>query len=457
MAGISFELRRVLRKGTITAIVEAFGYSLALSSGPYIITILSLIVSSLLYYRYSGDALSITRFQVSVTYLIALSLIYSGFGQLVFTRYVADRIFEREYYRLMPNLLGLLTIFMASAFLISLPLSIYFFAREAGYSYVLIFSLTFTVLVGLWLVNIVLVGLKRYKFILLSFALAYLTFFLIGYVLSSFGLNGLMVAFFLSQSLLFLMLLAYFIYNNLSDRIIEFDFLNKERVFVSLIFVGFFYNLAIWIDKFVFWFNTATSTPVLGPLRYSIVYDIPMFLAYLAIAPGMSALFIKIEVEFSYWYQRYYDAIINGLSLRKIYNYGDELIESGRSALFEIARVQGIFNIVLILFEKPIFTLFNIPFIYIPLFHVLLFGTFFQLLLISVISMLFYFDRRKETLITVFVFFVLNFLLSYASIKLGPYFYGYGFVISAFISFLVALILLRRFLHGIHYYTFMFV
>ncbi|RMH00668.1 MAG: hypothetical protein D6699_07460 [Aquificota bacterium] len=211
MAGISFELRRVLRKGTITAIVEAFGYSLALSSGPYIITILSLIVSSLLYYRYSGDALSITRFQVSVTYLIALSLIYSGFGQLVFTRYVADRIFEREYYRLMPNLLGLLTIFMASAFLISLPLSIYFFAREAGYSYALIFSLTFTVLVGLWLVNIVLVGLKRYKFILLSFALAYLTFFLIGYVLSSFGLNGLMVAFFLSQSLLFLMLLAYFI------------------------------------------------------------------------------------------------------------------------------------------------------------------------------------------------------------------------------------------------------
>ncbi|MFN3869921.1 MAG: exopolysaccharide Pel transporter PelG [Aquificaceae bacterium] len=457
MAGISFELRRTLKKGTITAIFKAFGYSLALSSGPYIITILSLIVSSLFYYKTIGDKTPITAFQVSVTYLMAFSLIYSGFGQLVFTRYIADRIFERQYYRLMPNLLGLLTIFMTSAFLISLPLSVYFFAKEAGYVYSLIFSLTFTVLVGLWLVNIVLIGLKRYRFVLLSFAIAYLGFFFLGHVLSIHGLKGLMFSFFLSQSLLFLMLLSYYIYNNLSDKIVEFDFLNKNRIFPSLIFAGFFYNLAIWVDKFVFWFNKETSIQALGPLRYSIVYDIPMFLAYLAIAPGMAALFIKIEVEFSYWYQRYYDAIINGLSLRKIYNYGDELIESARSALFEIARVQGIFNIFLILLEEPLFSLFNLPLVYIPLFHVLLFGTYFQLLLMSVIAMLFYFDRRKEALTTVFAFFAFNLLLSQITIILGPYYYGYGFVLSTFISFLIAIIFLRRFLHGIHYYTFMFV
>ncbi|MFN3947868.1 MAG: exopolysaccharide Pel transporter PelG, partial [Aquificaceae bacterium] len=144
MAGISFELRRTLKKGTITAIFKAFGYSLALSSGPYIITILSLIVSSLFYYKATGDKTSITIFQMSVTYLMAFSLIYSGFGQLVFTRYVADRIFERQYYRLMPNLFGLLIIFMTSAFFISFPLSVYFFVKEAGYFYSFIFSLTFT-------------------------------------------------------------------------------------------------------------------------------------------------------------------------------------------------------------------------------------------------------------------------------------------------------------------------
>ncbi len=457
MAGISFELRRTLRKGTITSILEAFGYSLALSSGPYIITILSLIVSSLLYYKNIGDKTSITAFQASVTYLMAFSLIYSGFGQLVFTRYVADRIFERQYYRLMPNLFGLLIIFMSSAFLLSLPLSLYFFSRDAGYFYSLMFSLTFVVLVGLWLVNIVLVGLKRYKFILFSFAIAYSVFFLLGYILSFYGLNGLMLSFFISQSLLFLLLLSYYIYKNPSEKITEFDFLNKDRIFVSLVFVGFFYNLAIWTDKFVFWFNKETSTQVLGPLRYSVVYDVPIFLAYLAIAPGMAALFIKVEVEFSDIYEKYYSAVTNGLTLQKIYTYGDELIESARSALFEIARIQGIFNIALILFEEPIFTLFNLPLLYIPLFHVLLFGTYFQLLLISAIAMLFYFDRRKEALAIAFVFFAFNLLLSQISIILGPYYYGYGFVLSAFISFIISLILLRRFLHGIHYYTFMFI
>ncbi|MFN3947720.1 MAG: exopolysaccharide Pel transporter PelG [Aquificaceae bacterium] len=302
-----------------------------------------------------------------------------------------------------------------------------------------------------------LVGLKRYKFVLISFAVVYVIFFVLGYILSVYGLNGLLLSFFISQILLFLLLISYYIYNNLSNTILEFDFLNKNRIFLSLVFTGFFYNLGVWVDKFVFWFNKETSIQALGPLRYSIVYDIPMFLAYLAIAPGMAALFIKIEVEFSYWYQRYYDAIINGLSLRKIYNYGDELIESARSALFEIARVQGIFNIFLILLEEPLFSLFNLPLLYIPLFHVLLFGTYFQLLLMSVIAMLFYFDRRKEALTTVFAFFAFNLLLSQITIILGPYYYGYGFVLSTFISFLIAIIFLRRFLHGIHYYTFMFV
>ncbi|MFN3472388.1 MAG: exopolysaccharide Pel transporter PelG [Aquificaceae bacterium] len=75
----------------------------------------------------------------------------------------------------------------------------------------------------------------------------------------------------------------------------------------------------------------------------------------------------------------------------------------------------------------------------------------------SVVAMLFYFDRRKEALVTTFVFFAFNLLLSQISIILGPYYYGYGFVFSAFISFIISIILLRRFLHGIHYYTFMFI
>ena len=52
---------------------------------------------------------------------------------------------------------------------------------------------------------------------------------------------------------------------------VAFDFLDRRQVFVSLLLTGLCYNLGIWIDKFIFWFNPSTSDLVIGPLRASIL------------------------------------------------------------------------------------------------------------------------------------------------------------------------------------------
>lgn len=455
MAGIGFELRKALRKDTLTSIFKAFGYSLALSSGPYIISILSLILVHVMSFDVIKNDKVLIQFQVSVTYLIAFSLIFTGLSQLVFTRYTADRLFEKDYNRILPNFNGILILNMAPAFLISLLFSLVFLSDEAGYTYCLFFSLTFTILTGIWIVNIILTSLKSYKFILFSFVTGYALFVSLAYVLADRGLDGLMISYFIGQAVLFLMLLFYFIYLNYSNKIVEFDFLKKNRVYISLIFTGFFYNLGLWADKFVFWFNDLTGTPVLGPLRYSIVYDIPIFLAYLAIAPGMAVFFLKLEGEFALYYERYYEAVVSGMTLKKIYQFGDEMISSARAVIIDTVRIQGIFNIIVILFDEFLFELFKLPNIYLPIFRILLFGTYLQLIMLSVFAMFFYLDRRKEALILAASFTVLNFALSSVSINLGPYFFGYGFTVSIFITVVVSLIMLRRFLHEVHYHTFM--
>ena len=68
-------------------------------------------------------------------------------------------------------------------------------------------------------------------------------------------------------------------------QLVSFAFLGRKS-FLSLALTGFFYNLGVWVDKFVFWANPLVSDPVIGPLRASIIYDIPIFLAYLSIVPG---------------------------------------------------------------------------------------------------------------------------------------------------------------------------
>lgn len=455
MAGISLELKKMFEKKSLLSIFTAFGYSFALSSGPYFITILSLILVNFL--AVDGaikDSKELVQFQVSVTYIIAFSLILNGFTNLYLIRFLADRAFEKKYEAIVPNIFGAISINMSVGFIISLPFAMFFIAPYASYYYALSFAFCFTVFMGIWTVNTILTGFKNYKYILFSFVFSYGIFIPLSYILFSKGLTGLMFAFTLSNILLFTFLISYLVVNYYSHSIISFDFI-KEKKYRSLIFTGFFYNLGLWADKLVFWFNPYTNTPALGPLKYSVVYDIPIFLAYLSMAPGISGMFLKVEWEFSYYYERYYNAIRSGAVLEKIYLYGDELINSARNVIVDVLRIQAIFVIFILITQKLIFQLFKLPKVYIPLFDILLIGTSMQVSLLGVLALIFYINRLKDALVVTGFFAFTNLVFSFISIYLGPYFYGYGFNLSVILTSLLGIICLRRILHEIHYWTFM--
>jgi uncharacterized membrane protein len=73
----------------------------------------------------------------------------------------------------------------------------------------------------------------------------------------------------------------------------------------------------------------------------------------------------------------------------------------------------------------------------------------------SVVTILFYLDKRKEILLLSISVFVLNTLLTLLSVKLGVFFYGYGFGIAFFITSVMAIIFLNNTFKRLHYETFM--
>ncbi len=454
MAGIGFELRSILRERKLTSVLTAFGYSAMLSSGPYFVSILSIIFAGWLAYTFVEDKVLVRQFQVSVTYLIAFSLIYTGASQLVFTRYISDVIFVKEFRRIMPNFAGVVVLNMITGFLVCLGFVVYAF-RDQGYLYAILFLFSFTTLCGVWMTTILLTSLKNYKYILLSFSAGYGVFVLLSYFLVNYGLNGLMFSFLAGQAVLFALLAGYTMHSFRSEMLLEFDFTNLKKIYPSLVLTGFFYNMGVWADKFVFWLNGSTSQSVVGPLRASVLYDIPVFLAYLTMAPGMASLFLKLEGEFAEIYDRYYKAVREGATLDKLYDLGDEVVDSARTLVLDVMRIQAIGLIFVFLFEVVIFRFFGLSLVYIPLFNVLSIGTFLQLLFIAILSLAFYFDRRREAFLMSLAFVLLNLSLSQLSILLGPYYYGYGFVVSLFVSNIMGIVLLRRFLYEIHYQTFM--
>jgi uncharacterized membrane protein len=455
MAGIGFEIRKILRDKSIFSIVKAFSYAGVVSSGPWIISMISILISGYVAKCYFKDSKIGVNFALMVTYLIALSLILTSFSQLSFTRYVSDVLFKKEDQKVLPNTIGviILNIIMGFFFIIPFSISIYFDTRD--FMLAIVFESTFIVLCALWIVNIVLTGLKNYKYITFSFLISYGLIVVLIMIFGKKGLYFFMFSFFVGQSILLFLLMGLMFREFKSDKLVSFDFV--KDIYKDLIFIGFFLNASIWIDKFLFWYNPYISVKGIGILRYSPIYDYPIFLAYLSIAPAMAIFLLRIETDFAFYYDKYFSAAREGGTLKELYIYANEMIESARMGFSEILRIQIIVDFLLVFFSKQIFSFFKIPIVYVPLFIVDLVGTTLQIFFMSIITILFYLDKRKEILFLVLLLFVLNFSLTLVSQYLGPFYYGYGAAISYLIVSVLGLVFLNKSFKRLHYETFMLI
>ena len=105
MAGIGFELRELLSataSGGWCAPTPTPGSS---APGPWVLSILGVMGIGVLSVG-PVAAVEVRQFLVSVTYLMAGSLILTGALQLTFTRFIADRLFDKDERSVLPNLLG---------------------------------------------------------------------------------------------------------------------------------------------------------------------------------------------------------------------------------------------------------------------------------------------------------------------------------------------------------------
>ena len=455
MAGIGFELKRALKEDRLLSIAKVYGYSALLSSGPWVISIIAILFVGFLDVITMKLNGKIIQYQIVVTYAIALasSMVVTGFLQLAYTRYVADEIYAGRDYELLPSYFGVLVVSWILGFIFIVPLAFYVFPKQSNFFLIGSIS-TFLVLSGVWISNILAASLKYYKSVLGAFALSYGVIIILSVYYGS-SLDGLVFIFFIGNSILFLVLMTLITKSYESSRLISFKFFNGKRFYWSLGFAGLFYNLGVWADKFVFWYHPLTGQVILGKLHASIVYDLPVFLAYLSILPGMAVLFYRIEADFSEKYELYFDAVTNGGRLDTIRRYRKEMTQIVRLTIRDVIVVQAIINIILFVMADKIFKVLNIPLLYIGLFHILTIGAQLQLGFLSVLAILYYIDRRIPAMWLSLAFLILNGGLTLLTIYLGPYSYGYGYTVSLLIVFIIGLVIVRKKFLDFDYETFM--
>ncbi|NWB83907.1 MULTISPECIES: exopolysaccharide Pel transporter PelG [Pseudomonas] len=453
MAGIGFELRKILSRDSYTATLHAYVYAGLISSGPWVLSILSVMLVGVISLGLVVPEVLIRQFLITVTYLMATSLILTGGLQLFFTRFVSDRLFERKYEQILPNLVGVLLLVTLGSGLLGIILLATLFDQPLVYR--LLTLANFVVLCNLWLVIIFLSGMKAYNRILVVMLAGYALMVGSAFFLRYLGMEGLLLALLLGHSTLLFLFLYDILREYRAEKLVAFDFLDRRQVFVSLLLTGLCYNLGIWIDKLIFWFNPDTSSQVIGPMRASILYDLPIFLAYLAIIPGMAVFLVRIETDFAEWYDRLFRAVRDGETLRHIASLKAEMTFSIRQGLLEICKVQGLTVVLLFLFGPRLLEWLGMSSYYLPLFYIDLIGVSIQVVFMAILNVFFYLDKRAIVLELCLLFVVLNAALTFLSLYLGPSFFGYGFTFSLLACVLLGLARLSTALDDLEYETFM--
>ncbi len=455
MAGIGFELRKILKEDRLLSLAKVYGYSAILSSGPWVISIVAILLVGFLNLAHLGEVKDAFRFQVVITYAIALasSLIITGILQLPFTRYVADLIFQEREDEVLPSYFGAIILAWGLGIIFIVPVYIWVFEGLPP-SLIIGAVLTFMILCGVWISSILAASLKYYVSVVWAYLLSY-AFIVIASYLFGDSIQMLLFIFFTGNSFLFIILMTLIIKSYPSTIFLKIDFFLEKNFYWTLGIAGLTYNLGAWIDKFIFWYHPSTGSAVIGKLHASVVYDMPIFLAYFSILPGMAIFFFRLEADFAEKYDLYYDAVRNGGTLDLIKEYRDEMSMIIRQSIREILIVQGITDVVMFLTAPIIFDWLNISVIYLGLFYILAIGAMLQLAFMSILAILYYLDRRKPAMWLCIAFFFLNGILTLLSIDMGTAMYGYGYTVSLLIVFSLSAIVIRNEMKRLNYETFM--
>ena len=454
MAGIGFELRKILKRDNLLSMLQAYGFAALISSGPWVLSIVGILIIGILSFTIVVPQFMIVQFQVSVTYIIAGSLILTGPFQLAFTRFTADRLFEKRQDVILTNYHAVALSVTLIGGLLGLLCIIFLFPDQSVLYRLLLLS-AFVIMCNIWIATIFLSGMKQYREIVLLYLVGYIMTVIAALLLRPLGLVGLMAGFAIGQAVLLMGMMTLILRNYPANSFISFEFFDRKLMYPSLMWIGLFYNLGIWVDKFMFWSIPHTSQEIIGPLRASLIYDLPVFLSYLSIIPGMAIFLLRMETDFVEYYDSFYHAVRSGGSLQTIEQQRNGMVETVRLGIFEIVKIQTIAALLLIVVGEQTLQWLGISTLYLPLLYVDVIAAGLQVVFLGILNVFFYLDKRRIVLSLCGAFVLLNLVLTWISINLGPAFYGYGFAVSLLIVVMAGFHLLTRKMAVLEYETFM--
>jgi polysaccharide biosynthesis protein PelG len=218
---------------------------------------------------------------------------------------------------------------------------------------------------------------------------------------------------------------------------------------------GLAYAIGIWADKVVMWYGApAGILEIGGVLRTMPSYDTAMFWAQLASIPVIAVAFVHVETQFSHLVGRFYGRLDRQASLRELTAAMQKLRTCVISSVAMLFVALAIVATMTILLSFVFMSELGLRPTYMSILRIALWAMAFHTSAMFCFVFLLYFDLRRPALLIVLSYAVLNGSLTFLFLPLGQAFYGYGNMVAAAATLLLAFIVLVRELPWLHYHAF---
>lgn len=409
MAGIGFQLRKILGKGDLGSTVGAVVSGVFVVAGPWLISIASMVIVQSAFARsgFTGSA----QFQVSIVYCFALSLsLFSGFHHQ-FTRMAADLAWEDRQGEATTWMLRFVLLAIVLSIAMAIPVSLY--AIPMSYSGAILLRVAFVALFAivnvLWIVMLFISSLRDYKIISAVFIAGMMLSVYASVALSvRYGSGGAVLGY---ASGLLVIDLAFIIIGMAKfppQKPLEgyASFFAYARKYWALILSGFFFYSGQWLDKFYFWAVRGATVEGLRFRTYA-GYDASVYITGLSVIPGL-VYFIIIAETHLYTDLRHFLFALNHASWKRIQKAKQRLISGIRHEFWSQSVFQSVFSIGL----AALFLAFDRLGFHTPELWFALAASYFQFTLLSILVYLYYFELYSSALLAAFMYFMLNGLVS---------------------------------------------
>jgi polysaccharide biosynthesis protein PelG len=443
MAGIGFELRKVIGRGSMGSFIKAAVSGTMLVAGPWLISIVSITLMQQFMGVLLGEIPKI--FMGVVVYCYAFSLVLSGGFHFIFTRVIADLLYTKKE----NESTGFMLVFLIPTTLLSAGLAAAFVPGiTLTIEHLELFKIStivlFTSINLIWVLMIFSSLLRWYMRVLVIYVLGMVCAIVgVYYFGLRYSVAGILLGFAIGHVIIALMLLVLSVSEYPPEKYFAhaLSFFTYLKKYFYLFLTGMFYNFAIWIDKMVFWFHTGEQIPG-SFIRLFEQYDIAVYLANLTMIPGLVYFTIVTETGF-YIALRKFLISLGSARFADIQKRKYSMIEELNTGIKDQSFFQGAITIFLVILA-PFIARFMLPAeSSSTILQFTLGGVFFHLLFLTLINFLFYIELYHYSFLTTFVFFILNGTGSFFMARSGYLFIpGLSYMLSALISAFMAMVLL---------------